>query len=465
MDKNTEKKYSKLNEFASNMQIWTQSFDRGLKKMRNEVFQIMKLPQAREVLVEKILAGDYEIAPPVINYIDKKTGKFITKEQAAKTEKVREIYVNGNVDRIVLNVIYRIYYEMYIDRISPYCVSYKTGVSTSKIAKKLSKKLTLLCNVSKNNFLGYKIDISKFFDSVNKETLFQALKELSSDDPIDELVRKYYADDRVIIDGEIVPRYKSLAQGCALGCFLADYVLKDIDETLSSLDVIYYRYSDDIIILGKDAKLGYRILLSMLKKKGLLVNPDKVESIRKDSWFTFLGFAFRKDQISLSEKTLKNIQHKVKTETMSVVRKAHKPATKKEVFHMITRLQNYFFTAYAADGKSFGMGNYLISTITSDHDLLEIETYCKDCLRAAYTGRTEIYGLGYVPYKENYTIMHGKGKNVKRNLERTVGPEFEDFDLLRECGWVSLLHLRKCYRYSRPVYKSEIQKMMCRSYS
>ena len=51
-----------------------------------------------------------------------------------------------------------------------------------------------------------------------------------------------------------------------LPCFV--FVLRDIDAELSKMDVLYCRYSDDLLMIGKDAIKAKETLEIMLKDYG-----------------------------------------------------------------------------------------------------------------------------------------------------------------------------------------------------
>ena len=61
----------------------------------------------------------------------------------------------------------------------------------------------------------------------------------------------------------------------AVSPFLANYILRDVDEAISKLNVLYYRYSDDILILGPDFEQARDILYRKLAEKGLTINPNR----------------------------------------------------------------------------------------------------------------------------------------------------------------------------------------------
>lgn len=414
-------------------------------------------PEAWEIMTEQIESGQYHFHALEEGYVDKRNGEPMSYAQASgrNFEDVRKIYMfTDTVDKVIAHAIYLIYYRRYIGRTSEYCVSYKSGISTSKVAKHLSVVMN-----ADHQYDGFKADIHHYFDEVNMQTIESMLKSMDDGSALDRVLWELYHDDRVIINGEVTHKHRGLIQGCAFACLLADLCLTDIDEVISKMNVIYYRYSDDIICLGKDAPKALKTVGRMLQPKGLALHPKKLDYIHGDRmWFEFLGFKFKRDMITVSAKTLKTLEHEIKVRTISITREKHNGATKAEIKKMIRELQYYFFTAYAKDSENFGMGVYLFGACNVAKDIFEIETYIKDCLRAAYTNRTEIYGLGSVDGKD-YTVKHGVGKNVANNRAKTHNDTFENGDLLLECGWVSLNQMYRAYHINKDVFGQMVWQM------
>jgi hypothetical protein len=104
------------------------------------------------------------------------------------------------------------------------------------------------------------------------------------------------------------------------------------------------------------------------------------------------------------------------------------------------------------------MGVYLFGTVNVMRDLQAIEDYCKDCLRAAATNKSLIYGLGYVKNKNGYVIDNQNiGQNCRANREKTK--EGEDDDLLRECGWISLIKMYNDYHTNIHLFENSVYRM------
>lgn len=448
-----------LMEFRCNVEMHEKVVEHLLsKKVPLDQANLFFQPETWEILSEQIAMDNYNFSPLIEGYVCKRTGNGMSYDAASKRnfEDVRKIYMMIPMDRAVAHMIYLIYYKKWIGLSHERCVSYKSKISTSKVAKQLSKEMN-----AKHFFSGYKMDIHHYFDDVNIETIEKQLTEINSGSKLDDLLWELYHDDRVIVNGELIHRHRGLIQGCAFACLLANLVLKDIDTRISNMRVIYYRYSDDIIILGREGNVerAKLIISEMLEHKGLKLHPKKVQRIMDFHWFEFLGFSFTGNKISVSKKTLKNIEYEIKKRTVSRTRKAHRPATKRELRKMIKDLQWYFFTAFAKSQENFGMGVYLFGTVNVMHDLEAIEKYCKDCLRAAATNKSVIYGLGYVTNRIDCVVDDFNiGQNCRENRDKTR--EGETDDLLKECGWVSLIKMYNDYHTNMHLFENSVFRMI-----
>ena len=230
-------------------------------------------PEFRLQLAKLMLAGQYRIAPPHIILIPK-----------PDSAEMRKVYCNNPMDRVICTQLGSVYTRMYQDRIHPSCVSYQKGVGVPHIVRRISDYIA-----AHPGLKGAKFDIHHYFDEISCEALDQGLRELDSGSCIDRIVWDYLHDD-VILDehGQVQRVYKGIAQGFAVSPFLANYLLRDIDEAIAKLDVVYYRYSDDILLLGPDFEKAKAILYEGLAAKGLHINPRKVTPIDADTRFTFL---------------------------------------------------------------------------------------------------------------------------------------------------------------------------------
>ena len=366
-------------------------------------------------LAKQMLSRKYRIAPPHIIEIPKRD-----------SAEMRKVYCNEPMDRFVCAQIGKVYEHMFKDRIHPQCVSYQRGIGVGRIVREISQYIA-----KHPGLKGAKFDIHHYFDDVPESVRDQALKELDTGSCIDRIVWDYLHDDAVVDEhGEIVRRYKGIAQGFAVSPFLANYILRDIDEAISGLDVLYYRYSDDILILGRDFERARSLLYNMLARKGLTINQKKVTPIDAGTWFTFLGFKIRGSEITFSEDTVKRLKRSVRCLTKT--RKGQPLKSEAVLRRTIRQLNRDLYVAYLVNDREFGWAEYMFSTVNVLEDVEALDRYIKDHLRHLYTGRWNSYG--------NYSKVPN--------------------DMLRRCGYVSMVHLFKLYRISRPLYRNEVRMRM-----
>lgn len=403
-------------ELFFNKEIINEALLHGnVKGIPRETLSIFSEPKGRMVLAKLFEDGEYEISPPKISLIPKK-----------HSNEMRKVYVNTPLDRMVLSIINNVYSRLYCNLIHPNCVSYQKGLGVGRIVKNISRQIC-----SSPAVKGYKVDLSKYFDSVNKETLFQALAELNTNSPIDKIVLRYYSDDHIIDEkGNKVNKYKSLAQGCALGAFLANYILRDIDEEISNMNVLYYRYSDDILILGKDADRALTRLNGMLKAKGLTLNPKKIFKLDSNTEFEFLGIKINQEKLSMSDDSIDNYKRKIKEITK--FKKGTVRCSRDEQRKAVRRINRYIYTDYIDNPDSFGWLEYFGSVCNSEDNFRLLDEFTKDHIKALYTG------------KWNHTTNMHKTSNVD----------------LKELGYISLVHMYKLYKINKEVYRSEVQQIM-----
>ena len=453
-----------LREFHLSTELHEYAIQHSIdKKIKTSNVYTMFQPESWDILTDMIEKGNYIPNIPFEDYRDKKTGERLSYEQAMKQKaegkKVRCLSVLPVLDRIIHNCFYKILYKRFEYMIHPLCVSYKKGIGTKNIADNVTKKLKEL-----NNYVGIKGDLEAFFDSVPIEQIDNLFDELQSIEPsaIWYPIIQGYHDDRIEVNGKVVNRYMSLRQGNPIACILADLILRDIDEEMTKYDVMYYRYSDDFIIIGKDraeVNKAYTRFVEMLDEKKIKLNHNKTEYITDNNWFEFLGFSFKKEKRSVSEKTLRNLKTKIKSITTGYTKTLHRECSEKELKRIVKKLQRYFFTAYAENQENFGMGVYLFGGVNVEHDLIAIENYIKDCLRACLTNHYIIYGLGYVHRNEYVIDDKNKGQNVKANNEKTNKGKADD--VLRKCGWVSLIKMYRDYHTNIDLFENSVYRMSC----
>ena len=384
-------------KFFLESERWERAIKIGIEKgiSRAELSEMCR-PEWRRNLAVQFLTGNYRTAPPHMALIPKdKPGEF------------RTVFVNEGKDRVILSMINDLMVEEFRYMIHPHCVSYLPGIGTGKIVTWISDILMKAKPV--NGFIGWKSDLSKYFDSVPLWVIDDLFDKMPESCVIEAARQYYHADHAFDTEGNLVKKYQSLKQGCAVASFLADALLCDMDAKLTqmaeSVGGIYYRYSDDCLYIGRNYKEAMTVMKRELAKFELTLNPKKVQYIKSGEWFKFLGWNPNGGKRTLSASRVKKYQKEIFNRTMGS-RCTGEQATR--------RVMRYIY-----GGEHPWAG--ILSVINVMEDLKMMDEYAKDCIRCCYIGRykpKDVGGLG-VDYHDDYTITRGKGQAVRTARERT----------------------------------------------
>ena len=207
-----------------------------------------------------------------------------------------------------------------------------------------------------------------------------------------------------------------------------------MDSYFSDKDIIYARYSDDILILAKSKEELDNSLNQVryyLKKYDLVINPDKYTYFTPDDDITFLGLKLSRDGIvDISEHTKKKMKktiHRWCKKARREIELGHS-TFEKEAKNVLRRLNNKNFKCYINHEGTFGWCHYAFRYITTVDSLREIDYYTKDTLRYLKTG-----------------------KHNKANFKKITEEEFHDL------GFVSLVELYYLYKKDFDYYCERIE--------
>jgi len=159
-----------------------------------------------------------------------------------------------------------------------------------------------------------KTDVKSYYDSIEHCTLMMKLYE--------------YIDDRIIMGyiwqflnrcvewgGLYQDITKGIARGSSLSPLLGAFYLMELDNRLKDLDVKYFRYMDDILILAPTRwklRKAIRVMNQTLNELKLEQHPDKTLIGRTSRGFDFLGYHFgRPDKLTVAAKTVKNFLERI----------------------------------------------------------------------------------------------------------------------------------------------------------
>lgn len=412
---------------------WQTALDKCVgKDMRYAPLRRLASPQARVALCRDIVEGRYEMAPPRSVLIPKEGSRG----------EYREVYVSADEDRLLLGIANDLLFDLMPEMVHPACKSYQRGTGTGKVVRHIAQVMARqACDVGPSGEIGWKADLSKYFDSVPLEqidAIFDQVEAKWGRSALVALIRRHYhSRDYVDRDGVLGHKYMSLRQGCAVSAFLADAVLCGVDSRLAALRGYYVRYSDDMLFLGPDSRRAMDILTDELARMGLCLNPRKVSAVRADRWFTFLGFSIRGSLISISPSQLKTFQREVLSRTVG---KARTPQVAARA------VQRYL---YVGNGK-YSWATRVLQYINAQDDIQALNEYVMDALRASATGHRRIGALAHDPTGRLGCVRRTLGRNVAHNRAATS----------REIqGYRSLACMKRAMSLSKPLYEAMLRDL------
>ena len=401
----------KLLEMAfADHERWQKAVEKGLGKgvCKKDIKELCD-ERVRVSMYLAIKNGKYRIAPPHIALIPKDDGTY------------RTVYVNEPKDRVLLSLINDLLFDTCGQvMVHKACKSYQKGISCGKVVQEISEQIVATSG-NKNGVVGWKADLSKYFDSVPIyviDTIFDRIEEAHGKSALIDVLRAYYHSDWYFDENnDLQQKYQSLKQGCAVAAFLADVALYHIDQVLSKLNGVYVRYSDDILFVGQDYEKAMSKLKVFLEQMQMTLNPRKVEHIDNKHWVKFLGFSIRGNDISLSNNGIKKFQKAIEDATIK-----KKSCTYDSALHGVYRA---LYKGY----NDFSWATRVLRVINVVEDIDTLNGFAMDCIRASQTGKKKVGGLGFVKDKKVGCIDRGKGKNVKANKEKM--PELKGYYTIR----------------------------------
>ena len=363
-------------------------------------------------------------------------------------------------DRFVLGVLYRVFSYCYNDELSAACFSYRKDIGTIDALHYIKEQRDKTSEITQDNsedYIGLKLDIHAYFNSVGKEKLHQDVDELfdrqqsikgvGSEVDIDRNIKLQgiktsielmLFNDTVNYNRQLIQEYKSLVPGSPFGSFLANWVLRELD--LCFIDKTYARYSDDIIIIenSKDKiDKDLEIILKYIGDIGLTINPEKYQWFNCNDDIEFLGLKLCSNgDIDISDhakhkikkqihrwtsKGRVEIEKQTKENNKNTSRLDKKDIESKEfrrvAIKILRRINNKNFFCAVGSSNQFGWGLYSYPKITTTKTLYELDMYTKECIRSMRTGKhnrsninavsdDELKSMGYLSLVQMFNLYN-----------------------------------------------------------
>ena len=325
---------------------------------------------------------------PIVDRILKGEGLSIPqKNRIAKsgTSKKRIVYSLPEDEAIVLKLLTWLMIRKYDWFFADNLYSFRPRYGAVDALKRLTS------NQKISQCYSYKLDVRNYFNSIDVELLLPVLKQLFDDDkPLYDFIVSQLSDPRAIDNGEIVGESKGVMAGTPFAGFFANVFLTKLDrEFEGNNDVVYCRYSDDIIIFAKDKvalNSAKERLLNTLAELHLEVNPDKVVETEPNQPWTFLGFECNGSHIDVSRISVDKLKAKMRRKARSIDRWRR---TKGKDGWMAARafIKHFNKKLYTLESNSeVNWAWWYFPMITTEKSLKEIDAYMQDCVRFVATG-------------------------------------------------------------------------------
>jgi retron-type reverse transcriptase len=220
--------------------------------------------------------------------------------------KLRHIHKATVKDRVLHHAIFRVLYPVFDKSFIFDSYSCRLGKGTHKAVNRLNQFANKVSKNNSENCFVLKLDIRKFFDSVDQNILLDLIKS------------KIYDENAIWLIDKII---KSFERGIPLGNItsqlFANVYLNKLDKFIKyKLKIKYYiRYCDDFLILSND-KIYLENLITEIDKflknsLKIFLHPNKIVIRKYRQGVDFLGYVSFPHHRILRSKTRKRMLKKI----------------------------------------------------------------------------------------------------------------------------------------------------------
>ncbi len=364
---------------------------------------------------------DYErIADSVL----KETFKFdlARKHQINKidSQKKKDIYIFPYRDEMLLKVIASLLSKHFSMHIAANCHSFQK----QRGAKTAFRWLLNRADLSPHFCL--KLDIRNFFNSIDPTDFLKKLPDaIRSDGVLYRLLQQLLLNEKVLLeDGKLIADKKGLMAGTPIAPFLSNFYLKTLDDYFWERQILYVRYSDDIIVFGNEVevKAYAEKIENYLQNIGLELNTEKTKIYPPHTKWHFLGFSYCCQTIDISENALAKMKGKIRRLAALLNRKRMKNSwsIEKTSYIFIRRLNKKFY-GIQADQNELCWARWFFPLLNTNKTLHILDRFVQDKIRFAATGHHRKLNYKQVPYsllrKINYLPLQSAYFMFKTDFE------------------------------------------------
>jgi RNA-directed DNA polymerase len=256
------------------------------------------LRQHWPVIREQLLSGTYQPQPVRRVEIPKPDGG------------VRKLGVPCVVDRLIQQAVLQVLQKRWDPTFSEHSYGFRPRRSAHQAVAQAQRY------VAEGYNYVVDIDLEKFFDRVNHDTLMARVAARVSDKRLLKLIRAFL-NAGVLEDGLVRAIDEGTPQGGPLSPLLSNLLLDDLDQELTRRGHRFCRYADDCNIYVRSRRAGERVMTSVchfLKTKLRLKVNESKSSVARPEERKFLSFSITNDgsQRQIAPKALDRFRMRVR---------------------------------------------------------------------------------------------------------------------------------------------------------
>ncbi|MEE0348642.1 MAG: CRISPR-associated primase-polymerase type A1 [Lachnospiraceae bacterium] len=246
-------------------------------------------------------------------HVELKTGKYIPQVvkqiEIFKNGKARTISLFCMRDKVVQQSICTVLGTRIEQEISPRAFAYRNGKSALVGIDEIEKEIK-----EKQYSYFLKMDIEKYFDSVDIEQCIFEVSKLEREKEVVELLEKCVRTPCLDLSGNIQKKVRGLYQGSVLSPILSNLYLANFDKVMEKKTQYYLRYSDDMLVLGKDPFQLEQIKQNAkeeLDSLGLKLKESKTSIVSASKGVEFLGILLTNQGKNIPNKAKLRLREKL----------------------------------------------------------------------------------------------------------------------------------------------------------